>query len=208
MISDLLADLQAEWRLHAACDGTDLDLWFNPERADEALTYCGQCPVRDDCLESALKNREADGVAGGTIPEQRRRLAKKRGAKTWPYPTLAYEYLQENCSVEWCREKRYCKGMCAKHYDRVRVHGTPTLPPKPDDSLDRDDAVWTVRRVAAAHGVSEGAVMSGSMVRDVVAARHEVMVELVAKGWSLNATGRFLGKHHTSVLNAVRKVAA
>lgn len=70
-----------DWRQFAACRAVDPDLMF-PARGDldgveRAKTICSLCPVRLQCLNSALAieggitkdNRH--GIAGGLTPSQR-----------------------------------------------------------------------------------------------------------------------------------------
>lgn len=45
-------------------------------REAEAKSICATCPVRDDCLAEAMRNREKVGVWGGLNPEERRELAR------------------------------------------------------------------------------------------------------------------------------------
>ncbi|WP_405579098.1 WhiB family transcriptional regulator [Streptomyces sp. NBC_01092] len=45
----------AEWRLRAACRGQDISLWFiDKGHYSTALTICGSCAVRAECLYDAL----------------------------------------------------------------------------------------------------------------------------------------------------------
>ncbi|MEN3314529.1 MAG: WhiB family transcriptional regulator, redox-sensing transcriptional regulator, partial [Acidimicrobiaceae bacterium] len=44
----------------------------------EAKGICGACSVREQCLEYALANREADGVWGGATERERRRILRQR----------------------------------------------------------------------------------------------------------------------------------
>jgi len=56
------------WHGQAKCRGADPDLFF-PERGDRparALAYCEECPVRPQCLASALEVASTPGVWGGT----------------------------------------------------------------------------------------------------------------------------------------------
>jgi WhiB family transcriptional regulator, redox-sensing transcriptional regulator len=68
------------WRDQAACRDADPDLFF-PDRGyadvSEAMTICNGCPVREECLDWALKVNEDEGVWGGTTPDQRRVLRKR-----------------------------------------------------------------------------------------------------------------------------------
>ena len=70
------------WTQRAACRGTDTDIFFpaSPEEEAEALSICATCPVRAQCLEHAIRNRETYGIWGGMTPEQRRRVRRERAA--------------------------------------------------------------------------------------------------------------------------------
>ena len=69
------------WHAQAACRGASPDLFF-PERGSrsyvEALSYCAGCPVRSQCLASALEVPLTTGVCGGTSGRDRKEL--RRGA--------------------------------------------------------------------------------------------------------------------------------
>jgi len=76
-----------DWRERAACRGADLNLFFGPrrERADqrlrrleEAKRLCARCPVREACLDFALRSREEFGVWGGLTETERRHLLAER----------------------------------------------------------------------------------------------------------------------------------
>jgi hypothetical protein len=64
---------QAEARAKRLCNG-DPDLLMGP------------CPVRYECLQSALRNREGDGVWGGLNPNERDIILIRRGER--PVRTL------------------------------------------------------------------------------------------------------------------------
>lgn len=52
--------------------------YFNDKASDaEAGRLCSGCPVRTDCLLTALANNEPAGVWGGTNPSQRRAIRRK-----------------------------------------------------------------------------------------------------------------------------------
>jgi hypothetical protein len=59
----------------------DPDLWYptaGQTPAEEAVAACRRCPVREDCLEWALANRERFGIWGGLSERARRRLLRAR----------------------------------------------------------------------------------------------------------------------------------
>ncbi len=68
------------WRQHSACKGVDPDIFYpvSEEEAEVAKAVCGQCPVRQPCLEFALTTRERDGVWGGATEKERRRMLRQR----------------------------------------------------------------------------------------------------------------------------------
>lgn len=72
--------MNLSWRNRAACRGVDPDIFFpvSDEEAVQAKIICGQCPVREACLEWALATRERDGVWGGATERERRRMIRQR----------------------------------------------------------------------------------------------------------------------------------
>jgi WhiB family transcriptional regulator, redox-sensing transcriptional regulator len=70
------------WTDRAACRGTDTEIFFpaNADEEAEALSICATCPVRAQCLDYAVRNRETYGIWGGTTPEQRRRIRREHAA--------------------------------------------------------------------------------------------------------------------------------
>jgi WhiB family transcriptional regulator, redox-sensing transcriptional regulator len=68
------------WRQHAACRGLDPEIFYpgDEEETEMAKAVCGQCAVRDTCLEHALGSRERDGVWGGATEKERRRIIRQR----------------------------------------------------------------------------------------------------------------------------------
>jgi WhiB family redox-sensing transcriptional regulator len=70
------------WRVKAACKGLEPDIFYpepdDDEGAIEAKAICGQCPVKELCLEHALTYREKDGVWGGATERERRRILRQR----------------------------------------------------------------------------------------------------------------------------------
>ena len=67
------------WREDIACRDADPDLFFPIgatgaalRQMEEAKRICRACPVQIQCLAWALENGVADGVWGGTTPDERR----------------------------------------------------------------------------------------------------------------------------------------
>jgi WhiB family redox-sensing transcriptional regulator len=52
----------------------------SPAEEAEALALCATCPVRAQCLEYALRNKETHGIWGGTTADQRRRMRRRVAA--------------------------------------------------------------------------------------------------------------------------------
>lgn len=72
----------AGWKSRAACGSADPELFYaeDPDSIARAKSVCGRCPVRSDCLESALANGEQLGVWGGLDENERRQLRRKAAA--------------------------------------------------------------------------------------------------------------------------------
>ena len=69
---------RADWMDNALCRGKDTRNWYPDKGGNnwtpyiEARDLCGRCPVNNDCLLYALRNKERFGLWGG-IPERQRR---------------------------------------------------------------------------------------------------------------------------------------
>ncbi len=61
----------ALWREHAKCAGKG-DLFFDDLRDQQAKAICADCPVREQCLDHAVRTPEQYGVWGGMTPRERR----------------------------------------------------------------------------------------------------------------------------------------
>jgi WhiB family redox-sensing transcriptional regulator len=71
----------AEWHDRAACKGeTESFFSYDEERVEHALAICEDCPVRQECLQTALADPNLYGVWGGTTHAERRRLHRRRVA--------------------------------------------------------------------------------------------------------------------------------
>lgn len=68
------------WRQGAVCVQVDPELWF-PDRggtAVQAKALCRTCPVRQECLEYALKAKVTFGIWGGYGYRDRLKIIEAR----------------------------------------------------------------------------------------------------------------------------------
>ncbi|WP_069773055.1 WhiB family transcriptional regulator [Streptomyces sp. LUP30] len=58
------------------CRTTDPELWFSKSSTDRdrAIALCEECPIRRECAQYALDDREVSGVWGGTTLADRRQF--------------------------------------------------------------------------------------------------------------------------------------
>lgn len=78
------------WHAKASCRGAQADAFFPPtrvERRDErhdreaaAKAICRSCPVRQPCLDYAIRIREPHGIWGGLNEIERKQLLDRRAA--------------------------------------------------------------------------------------------------------------------------------
>ena len=79
---------QNKWRLEAECVGMDSDLFFPPpylsaEKKYEyqriAISICGSCQVKNECLAYALSDPVlvTDGVWGGLVYDDIRKMRRR-----------------------------------------------------------------------------------------------------------------------------------
>ena len=68
----------------ANCDGQDTNLFFSddngyhdPENLKIARSFCKGCEIRFDCLQYAIDEKIVDGVWGGLLWSERKKLGKK-----------------------------------------------------------------------------------------------------------------------------------
>jgi hypothetical protein len=61
-----------EYVMYAACANVpdSDDIFFNPDRVDEAKAICAGCPVQIECRDDALFNEDL-GVRGGCSEDER-----------------------------------------------------------------------------------------------------------------------------------------
>ena len=92
-----MIEYATDWREAGACLAADPDLFFpvaagtadGPETT-RALRICDDCQVKRQCLDFAMRHGEANGIWGGTTPEERTRVLRERnprsrrpGRRTW-----------------------------------------------------------------------------------------------------------------------------
>lgn len=72
------ANSPGEWAKDAACSGL-ADMFHSDYDGDQeaALAICDRCPVREPCLDFALRTRQTQGVWGGTLAPDRVKLRKQ-----------------------------------------------------------------------------------------------------------------------------------
>jgi len=97
------------WWQRAACHGrVDLE-WIEPTTRAKALcrTVCAACPVRAECLHTALVNGEAWGIWGGLTPDERAEIA---ATNDYPMPEVRPahgtnpRYAKHGCRCRLCRQ--------------------------------------------------------------------------------------------------------
>jgi len=75
------------WLDRAACRGMNAPLFFGPDdetrsareiREARAKAVCQLCPVREQCLDFALRNSIRYGIWGGLNPDERARERRRR----------------------------------------------------------------------------------------------------------------------------------
>jgi WhiB family transcriptional regulator, redox-sensing transcriptional regulator len=76
------------WRAASACLNTDPDVFFPvavgsaaSKQVARALRICAGCPVRQQCLDFAMRSGEKEGIWGGTTPEERIRVRRARNRR-------------------------------------------------------------------------------------------------------------------------------
>ncbi|MCA4754783.1 WhiB family transcriptional regulator [Mycolicibacterium fortuitum] len=59
------------WQGRAACADHRPSRWDTDEPDPQVLQICGECPVKEQCLQDALDRNETHGIRGGYTPNQR-----------------------------------------------------------------------------------------------------------------------------------------
>ncbi len=75
------------WRDDAGCRDVDVNLFFPigtngaaTRQTNLAKSICGDCAVREFCLEFALRTNQDNGIWGGHTEEERRVIRRSRRA--------------------------------------------------------------------------------------------------------------------------------
>lgn len=69
----------------AVCAQVDPEMFY-PEKGEgtkDARDLCAACPLRQECLEFALANKEEYGVWGGLGAGERKALLRQRARSAW-----------------------------------------------------------------------------------------------------------------------------
>jgi WhiB family redox-sensing transcriptional regulator len=103
-----MIEYPTNWRAASACLNADPDVFFPVavgtaavKQISLALRICQGCPVRQQCLDFAVRTGEKDGIWGGTTPEQRiraRRAGRARRARNRPPAGSTWQEKQEICA--------------------------------------------------------------------------------------------------------------
>lgn len=132
--------MSAHWKLQGLCNQVgEPDDWYPRDgrvgsyrearrRERDAATVCGQCPVREICLQFAIDNREPWGVWGGKTPDQRRRIIEKKPSERTPAPikhgtNAGYflHYRRKETPCAGCREAHALNRTLNMQKKRARV---------------------------------------------------------------------------------------
>ncbi|HUP86173.1 MAG TPA: WhiB family transcriptional regulator [Acidimicrobiales bacterium] len=72
--------MSTEWMADGNCRDAPPSLFFPNDGAgvETARQLCATCPVKEACLEYALRNRIDHGVWGGASERERRRILRQR----------------------------------------------------------------------------------------------------------------------------------
>ena len=72
--------MDAEWMSIGKCRDVHPAVFFPSDGVgvEVARKLCAECPVKEPCLEYAIKNRIDHGVWGGASERERRRIMRQR----------------------------------------------------------------------------------------------------------------------------------
>lgn len=63
------------WQLEASCSEDEQDLFFSQAKGkmDKAISICGKCSVKGECLKFAIDEKVEFGIFGGLTPQERKK---------------------------------------------------------------------------------------------------------------------------------------
>lgn len=98
------------WRAQAKCasgSAESVELFFSEQLDDiaRARAFCQDCPVREPCLDAAIRRREPWGVWGGELLANGKVLAQKRN-RGRPPKVRPPEFLSPDIRPQEVREAR------------------------------------------------------------------------------------------------------
>lgn len=74
-----------DWRRSSACRGLDTELFYplgdgpaSTAQKAEAKSVCSACPVREECLDFAIGQRDGFGIYGGLTADERKPFIRRR----------------------------------------------------------------------------------------------------------------------------------
>mgnify|MGYP003129510684 FL=1 len=81
-LGEVLLDFErAEWMDEGSCRDLETDVFFgdtnSPRKSAVAKAICSTCPVREECLDYAIRNLEMFGIWGGHTTAERKTLRKE-----------------------------------------------------------------------------------------------------------------------------------
>lgn len=83
-----MIEYATDWRAAGACLTADPDLFFPiavgtaaNTQVSRALRICDGCQVKQQCLDFAMRTGEANGIWGGTTPDERIRARRTRARR-------------------------------------------------------------------------------------------------------------------------------
>lgn len=75
-----------DWAAQAKCRGMGDALFSEGPEQRRLSQFCGDCPVRLECLAEALDNRIEWGIWGGTTERERRAILRQSpGVRSWKH---------------------------------------------------------------------------------------------------------------------------
>lgn len=69
----------ADWMKKGKCRGLQTDIFYHEQghlSINSAKAICSECPIREQCLDYAMRNRELYGIWGGHTTSERKKLRK------------------------------------------------------------------------------------------------------------------------------------